>query len=167
MYCPNCGCENSKHQNFCRFCGFYLTETAKSLKLQRAFGERAYKLKKSDQIKRISNRVSESLLIGFISGLIVVLLVDADKTKLFLKYSIALYVIFQIGLWFVNYRQREETKRNMGERNEADETKNRAFETMETSKLLEEKTCEPAAAAAVTENSTELLFVENKTRKFE
>jgi Na+/melibiose symporter-like transporter len=36
-------------------------------------------------------------------------------------------------------------------------------EAKDTGKLLEEKTFEPAAT--ITENSTELLFVENKTQK--
>lgn len=166
MYCPNCGCENSKNQNFCRYCGLNLTDAAKSLKLQLSFGERAYKLQKSDKIKRISNRLNEILLIGLVVGFIAVFLTDIDKTKQFLKISIAVYLLFQIGLWFVNYLQKEETKRNVANEIEAGEAVNPVFETKETTQLLEEKKFEPALPT-ITENSTELLLVENKTRKFE
>ncbi len=165
MYCPNCGSENSKNQNFCRYCGLSLTDTAESLKSQLSFGERAYKLKKSDKIRRLSNRISEILLIGFILGFIAVFLIDTDKTKLYLKFSIATYIIFQIGVWVTNYLQKEETKRLAADEIPPNDFQNREFESKETKKLIEEKPFVPVPT--VTENSSELLLVENKTRKFE
>jgi hypothetical protein len=164
MYCPNCGCENNKNQNFCRYCGFNLTATAKSLRLQRAFGEKAYRLKKSDKIKRSMNQVSEILIIGFFFGLLSVFLLDAGKIGAFLKVSIGVYLAFQGVVRIIDYLQRAETKKNALVKTEEDRAEQREMESPETRRLIEER---PFAPAAVTEISTELLFVENKTRKFE
>ena len=164
MYCPNCGSENNQNQNYCRFCGFNLTETAKSLKLQRSFGERAYRLSKTDKIKRFINKVTEVLWVGFFLGLIVVFFIDPDRINAFLKFSLAVFSVFQILIIIFNYRQQEKTKTTISKETNSDAFENRKIESKVTQKLLEDKPFEPLSS--ITENPTELLAAEQKTRKF-
>lgn len=52
MFCPNCGASNNKKQNYCRFCGLNLQDTAKSLISQIVFGEDSNLAKSLSSVKR-------------------------------------------------------------------------------------------------------------------
>ena len=158
MYCPNCGSDNSKTQNYCRFCGLNLVQTGKSLKSQLAFGERSYRLNKSDRIKRLINQATDVLTIVFFAVLMTIFLLDADYLKTFLTISVAIYFSMQFLKLIVYYWQRSQVRENVA-------ASAKEFETKETNKLLEDKPFE-AIASPVREDSTRLLHVENKTRKF-
>ena len=162
MYCPNCGSDNKKTQNYCRFCGLNLVEIAKSLKNQLAFGEKAYALKKSDKLKRILSKTSVVLVTASFIGLIFVLLFDRSYLGLLAQYSLGVFLLLQL-LRFVIDKVSENI---VNKQNSAPADYSvRQFESKETRNLLEDKPFEPAAS--VVENSTELLHIENKTRKFD
>jgi hypothetical protein len=165
VYCPNCGSKNNKNQNFCRYCGFNLTETSKSLKLQLAFGERAYKLKKSDKVKRVLNGISDVLLAGFFIGLFAIVLFDGSKIGTFIKVSLIIYTIFQFAAWVINYFQRDESAKSIALEERANAVENYNLQPKKTNKLLEESSFEPIPS--ITENPTAILHADPKTRKFE
>lgn len=162
MYCPNCGSDNKKTQNYCRFCGLNLVETAKSLKTQLAFGEKACALKKSDNLKRVLSNTSVVLVTASFIGLILVLLFDRSYLGLLAQYSLGIFMLLQLLRFVI-----DKVGENIVNRQNpvAADDSVRQFESKKTGKLIEEKPFEPFGS--VVENSTELLAVENKTRKFE
>lgn len=162
MYCPNCGSDNTKHQNFCRFCGLNLVDTAQSLKLQLAFGEKAVSLKNSDKLRRILSKTSVGLVTASFIGLILVLLIDRSYLGLLAQYSLGIFMLLQLSRFVI-----DKFSENIVNKQNPVPAENSAaqFESKETNRLLEEKPFAPIGS--VVENSTELLHVENKTRKFE
>lgn len=162
MYCPNCGSDNKKTQNYCRFCGLNLVEIARSLKNQLAFGEKAYALKKSDKLKRILSKTSVVLVAASFIGLVLVLLVDRSYLGLLAQYSLGIFLLLQVLSFVIDKVSENTVNKQNPARAEYSVTQ---FESKETAKLLEDKPFEPIGS--IVENSTELLPVENKTRKFE
>lgn len=162
MYCPNCSAQNDKNQNFCRFCGLNLEETAKSLKHQLSFGQKAAKLKELDKLKRITGYTSICLIVFFVLGILALSFFDFDKTtfKSFIKISLGIYFVFYFSQKSMKYYQQQKTQDNSPH---TFPTEQSAFGSKETSKLLEEKSFIPISS--VTDNSTELLYTENQTRK--
>lgn len=161
MYCPNCSSQNNNNQNFCRFCGLNLEETAKSLKLQLSFGKKSQKLKKLDKINQIFNYTSICLIVSFVAGLFIFSYFDSfdrNSFKSFLKIALAIYFLFYFSQETTKYYQRQKTENDSNDLIEPTE-----LQSKKTSKLLEEKTFIPIST--VTENSTELLYTKNRTKK--
>lgn len=160
MFCPNCGSKNLIEQNFCRYCGLSLGETAKSLEKQLAFDEKAEQLKKLQRNKKINDFTSIALLVLFAT--VTFILIYFILTKAVFsgeKVFGGLIVIFFI-LEFASKMLKKWTNKR---KREVEELTQKEFGQKETTKLIEEKPFEPIQS--VTENSTELLFVENKTKK--
>jgi hypothetical protein len=160
MFCPNCGANNNKRQNYCRFCGLNLQESAKSLMNQIVFGEDSKSLKKLSSIKRVVDFTSTALIGMLVVGIAAYLFFfDPKFGKDLIKISLGVFFLLKTIQEIIGYFQRQarsENKRfepNVVER----------FESKETAKLLEEKPFEPVPS--VIENSTELFPAENKTRK--
>lgn len=162
MFCPNCGANNNKKQKYCRFCGLNLQDTARSLISQRVFGE------DSDLLKTLSstNRMVDFAAIALIGVLIAGVAAYYFFAPLFgenlVKVSLAIFFLLKIIQDIIRYFQRRERSKTQtnkfGQQTEQVESK-------ATVKFLEEKPFEPVPSAV--ENTTELLPVENKTRKFE
>ncbi len=166
MFCPNCGANNSTEQKFCRSCGLNLEKSAESLVEQMPSAQTANLLKHEKLIERFGNFALGGLgvigLIALTAGLyVLVTKLIITGTNIFAAILLISFFVFAIlSLIFVVFN--ETLKEKKQKINSA--LGNESAEKKDTAKLLEEKLFEPAAS--VTENSTELLFVENKTKKF-
>ena len=164
MFCPNCGAKNGKKQNYCRFCGLFLQDVAKSLASQLVFGVDSDLVKSLSSVKRILD-----LTIAAVAGMVIIsaaayFFFGSGFGKDAIKAGAVIFLLLQALMGAVGYYQRKKRsdskKTNKFEPNTIEQ-----FETKETNKLLEEKPFQPAAVVA--ENSTELFPIENKTHKFE
>lgn len=163
VFCPNCSAKNKIEQNFCRFCGFNLQDTTKSLVAQLSIDKNARQFNQLKLIKRLTDFASIGLAIivstGIIFSIYAILNHMVFSGKRVLLGLFLIYMIFEFVI-----RQIRRIKRSKIMKDEAKTNRlPNESEKWETAKLLEEKPFAPAAG--VTENSTELLFVENKTRK--
>ena len=160
MFCPNCGANNSKKQNYCRFCGLNLQDTAKSLTNQIVFGEDSKSLKRLSSVKRVVDFTSTALIGMLIVGIAAYLFFfDPKFGKDLIKISLGIFFLLKTIQEIIGYFQRRARSENKRFEPKVAEQ----FESKETAKLLEEKPFEPVPS--VVENSTELFPVENKTRK--
>ena len=161
MFCPNCGANNSKKQNYCRFCGLNLQDTAKSLMNQIVFGEDSKSLKRLSSVKWVVDFTSTALIGMLIVGIAAYLFFfDPKFGKDLIKISLGIFFLLKTIQEIIGYFQRRARSEN--KRFEPEKAAEQ-FESKETAKLLEEKPFEPVPS--VVENSTELFPVENKTRK--
>lgn len=159
VFCPNCGAKNTIEQNFCRFCGFNLQETAKSLAAQISFGKSARELKQLQLIKKFTDYGSTALTI--VVSIAIVFYAYVILTKMVFSGErvliglVILSMIYQFAMRHWRRIKRSRVKENNDEANLATQR--------ETAELLEEKPFAPATS--VTENPTELLYVDRKTQK--
>lgn len=159
VFCPNCGAKNKIEQNFCRFCGLNLQETAKSLAAQLSFGKNARELKQLQLIKKFTDygsiglTIIASIAIAFYAYVVVTKMVFSGKRVLLGLFLLSM--VFQFVMRHIRRIKRNKIRENNEEVN--------LTAQKETAKLLEEKPFAPAHG--VTENSTELLFSQNKTKK--
>jgi hypothetical protein len=164
MFCPNCGANNSTEQRFCRSCGLNLEKTAESFLEQLPTAESANLLKQTKLLEKFGN----FSLMGFATIILlgISVLVFTIFSKMVLSGANVLLGLFLIGfvifamlsLAYVIFNETLKEKRAKTNR-----VYNEELESKDTANLLEDKPFEPIPS--VTENSTELLFVENKTQK--
>jgi hypothetical protein len=166
MFCPNCGSNNSTEQKFCRSCGLNLEKSAESLIEQMPSAQSANLLRREKAIERFGSFALGGLGVVGIIGIaalswILVTKVVLTGTNVFAAVLLISFFVFAIlSLVFVVLNEslkEKKAKANPMLTNELNEAKN-------TGKLLEDKPFEPSAS--VVENSTELLYAENKTQKF-
>jgi len=167
MFCPNCGANNTTEQKFCRSCGLNLESSAASLLEQIPSAEAAKLLKREKNLEKFGNVAFG----GF--GLVIAIAVAALVYWIFAKMVLsgenifggillmAFMIFAALTLAYVVFK--EDLKERKQKTNPT--LKNEMAETLETGKLLEEKPFEPARS--VTENTTDLLPVESKTRKLD
>jgi hypothetical protein len=169
IFCPNCGANNNIEYNFCRFCSFHLQETTASLTAQLSSGKNAGQLKKLEWIKRFSDLATSGLIFSAVPALLIYFYTLFTKTNFAgVKVFYALVVIFLVLEGVMAYLRRTNTlgyAEELSRKNSLAQNDLEKLEKRETAKLLEEKPFQPIAS--ITENSTELLFVENNTRKLE
>jgi len=166
IFCPNCSANNKIEQNFCRFCGLSLQETAKSLVAQLSSDKKAGRLKKLGLIKKLSDFASNGLVVIVSAGILVYIYVILTKMVFSgERVLFGLVLIFMILQYVIGYIRRKNTVGYWEEVTKTNSLTQNELKKMETAKLLEEKPFEPVSS--VTENSTKLLFVENKTKKLE
>jgi hypothetical protein len=164
VFCPNCSAKNKIEQNFCRFCGFNLQETKKSLAAQLSVDKTARNFNQLKLIKRLTDFASIGLIIIVSTGAI--LFVYAILNHMVFsgrRVLLGLFLIYMIFQFVIRQIRRITRRKILADEAKTSPLKSES-ETKETAKLLEEKSFMPAAAS-VTENSTELLFAENKTKK--
>lgn len=166
MFCPNCGANNATEQNYCRACGLNLEDAAKSLLAQIPSAESATLLRHEKMIDRFGMFALGGLgvvaLIALTAGLwYLVTKVIIGGTNVFAVILLVSFFVFAIfSLIFVVFNEslkEKKAKLKTPEKNE--------LSAPQTSKLLADKPFE--SVKSVVEHSTELLPVENKTRKFE
>jgi len=167
MFCPNCGANNSTEQKFCRSCGLNLEQTALSLLEQIPSAESAGLLKRQKNLEKFGNIAFG----GF--GIVLLIAVSAIIYLIFTKVILSgnsvfggilliAFIVFAIlTLTYVAFN--EDLKERMQKTNPS--LNNELAEKRDTAKLLEEKLFEPVSS--VTENSTELLYTKNKTKKLQ
>jgi hypothetical protein len=176
IFCPNCGANNNIEYNFCRFCSFHLQETTASLTAQLSSGKNVGQLKKLEWIKRLSDLSSSGLIFSAVPAILIYLYTAITKTPFAgIKVFYALVVGFVIMESVMFYLRRTNTlgyaeelsRKNSLAQNDLKKSekpeKAEKLEKRETAKLLEEKPFEPVSS--VTENTTDLLYAEQKTRK--
>jgi len=165
MFCPNCGANNSTEQKFCRSCGLNLEKTAESMLEQIPSAESAKLLKRERNLEKFGNIALGGFGIVLLTGIIAIIYLIITKVILsgnsvFGGIMLIAFIIFaSLSLAYVAFN--EDLKERKQKTNPT--LKNELAEKQDTAKLLEEKPFEPVGS--VTENSTELLFVENKTTK--
>jgi len=167
MFCPNCGANNSTEQKFCRSCGLNLEKTAETLLEQIPSAESAKLFKRERNLEKFGSIAFGGfglVILTAISAIIYLII-----TKMILTGSsvfggillIAFLVFAALTLAYVGFN--EDLKERKQKANPS--LKSELTEKQETEKLLEEKYFEPVPS--VTENTTDLLYAESKTRKFE
>lgn len=167
MFCPNCGANNSTEQKFCRSCGLNLERTAESLLEQMPSAESAKLLKRERNLEKFGNIAFGGFGIVLLTGIGAI--IYYIFTKMILSgeniiggiFIIAFMIFAALTLTYVAFRE------DLKERKEKAKPalKNELSEKRETGKLLEDKPFEPIPS--VTENTTDLLYAEQKTRKLE
>lgn len=167
MYCPNCGANNTTEQNFCRACGLNLEDTAKSLLAQIPSAETANLLKREQMLEKFGNfafggfGVVLLIAVGGIIYAIVQGMILSGKQP-WVGVLLTAFIIFAVlTLAYVVFNEDLKEKKKKLSR----QAQKELAEPKTTGKFLEEKPFEPVPS--VVENSTELLAVEQKTRKFE
>jgi len=162
MFCPNCGKETNE-QKFCRDCGIKVEKIFKVLVEEIQEREKSSIEKRNDLFRKLGF-ISLSLLFGLIFSYIFYLAVYY-KFLIFGKEAmgaIGLIVMILLGILALvffnlpNFFDRKEVSEQFSNDKEIEKARI-------TEKLLSEGNFE--SVSSVTENSTELLFAENKTRK--
>ncbi|MGI9055006.1 MAG: zinc-ribbon domain-containing protein [Pyrinomonadaceae bacterium] len=167
MFCPNCGANNIIGQKFCRSCGLNLEQTAISLLEQIPSSESAGLLKRQRNLEKFGNIAFGGLglvlltAVGVVFYFIITRMILSGLNVFFGILLIAFLSFALLSLVYVVFNEiLKEGKQKMNP------TRTKEFsEKLDTGKLLEEKPFE--TVPSVIEDSTELLFAKNKTRKFE
>ena len=107
MFCPNCGANNNKKQNYCRFCGLNLRDTAKSLTNQLVFGEDTNLLKTLSSVKRIVDFASTALVGVLAIGVVAYLFFEQGFGKDLMKISLGVFFLLKIVQEIIGYYQRQ------------------------------------------------------------
>lgn len=167
MFCPNCGANNSTEQKFCRACGLNLEKSVESLLEQIPTAESANLLKYQRNVDRFGTFALAGLSLTVLVGVGAFLWNVIEKyllsgTNIYKALFVSAFVFFGIlSLIFVILNEiAKDKKKDI----EVDSKENAIAAERETAKLLEEKPFQPIPSAV--ENTTELLLVENETRKF-
>ena len=167
MFCPNCSAGNNTEQKFCRSCGLNLEQTALSLLEQIPSAESARLLKRRNNLEKFGTFAFGGFGIVLLTAIGAIIYLIFTKfilsgNSVFAGILLTAFVIFaglSIAYVFFNEDLKERKQR-------AGPTLNNELDrTFRTDKLLMENEFGPLPS--VTENSTDLLYAENKTRKFE
>ena len=167
VFCPNCSAKNKIEQKFCRACGLNLEKAAESMLEQLPSASSANLLKRERMLEKFGTIAWGGfgtvilIAVGGIIYAIITGMILSGKQPWAGVLLVAFIVFAALSLAYVflneSLMEKKQKLKSLGA-NELIETKN-------TANLLEEKPVEPAAS--VTENSTELLLVENKTQKLQ
>ena len=163
MHCPNCGSRNKKHQNYCRYCGLHLPDIEKLFLSQLVFGEDTKQLKRLRSAGKLIDYVQILLIVLFALGIFKLATTDFDGGKDLVKLSLVSFMLLLAADGILGYFQRQSLKTNR--RDVITSTEEGKFEARETVRLIEEKPFYPVPS--VTDASTELLFVDNKSNRSE
>lgn len=164
MYCPNCGAQNKKKQNYCRYCGLSLREVEKSYLSQLVFGEETKQTKTFRNVRKFVDYTEILLVVSVVVAFLTLYFSGYPGKIRFSPIGIGMIFLFDIIRRIVRYFEQKSLRKNTGHKF-SEEQKQNEFEERETAKLIEEKEFIPAAS--VTENSTRLLYTENKADKSE
>jgi zinc-ribbon domain len=165
MFCPNCGVENRSEQNYCRSCGLKLDTISQLVSEQFPTKEYAALQKRKELFEKLG--LFSLSIFGFL-GFLFLLVAGYYKIILFgadvvLAAALAAFIGFGLlAVFFFNYPKLFMKFEKINPR--LSPTEESAMTGQPNSNLIEDKPFEPVPS--VTEDSTELLSVENKTRKF-
>jgi hypothetical protein len=165
MFCPNCAAQNEVTQHYCRTCGLKLDAIAEDLSSQRP----------SEEFTRLLQRKRRFELLGVLctstAGIIGLCMLIAvafyykmqwvGPELLFRSAGIALALFALASIFFFSYPKLAKKFDKLNTR--LTSPPKGEFEAVTTRNLIEERPFEPVPS--VTEDSTELLPIRNKTRK--
>lgn len=165
MYCPNCAKENAAEQKFCRNCGLNLEASAESLREQLSQADFISATKISKFFETLGKLgfggLFGVLLVGIallINLLINKFLLSGQTDKIIIGILLLVFLFSAIlALAYVIFQEHLKEKRKG-----ANPIMQNEIAAKDTAKLLEEKPFEPISS--VTENTTNLLFVESKIK---
>lgn len=167
MFCPNCANKIENEQNFCRFCGLKIASIMQIVAEQNPDNEFLILQKRKELFDKLG--VFALICFGGIGisylfyKIIYYKMILFGENVMFWSAFLAFVVFGLAAVFFFNYPKFFISEKLNELREKTAETEKNQIGA-ETNKLLNESHFEPAS---VTENSTELLAVENKTRKFE
>jgi predicted amidophosphoribosyltransferase len=154
MYCPNCGAQNNKKQNFCRYCGLHLQEIEKAFANQMVFGDETERLKRLRSVRRMVEAATFFAAVLLVIGVISRVFLDAHTGRYLITAGLLAFVIAQLVRGANSYLHRRTPRQNVGDRR-AEAANDVLADVPDTSKLLEDKPFAPAAS--VTERTTREL----------
>lgn len=165
MFCPNCGATNTTEQKFCRTCGLNLEKTSESLLRQIPSAQSANLRRQEKLLEKFGNIAFGGFGVVLLTGVAAIIYVVITKfvlsgTNIFAGILLTAFVIFAaLALAYVIFAESiKEKKQKIGFQAGKESEK-----AKDTAKLLEEKPFDPVRS--VTENSTELIYVESETKK--
>jgi len=167
MFCPNCAAKNSTDQSFCRACGMNLEQAATALAEQFPDNARSEIDRKEQRLERFGKIVFGGF--GIVVGVAILGILYAIVTKFILAGDqpvvgviLALFVVFAaLALtWVV---MNEDLKEKRKKRHSSVETPDQLAAKPVTNQLLQE--AEATVVNSVIEDTTDLLPIENRTRK--
>jgi hypothetical protein len=166
MFCPNCGAENRVEQNYCRSCGLKLDAIVQMVSEQFPTEEYAAMQRRKERFEKLG-LVSLSLFAFLAFALVFgwaayvkIILFGADV--IFGAAFVAMFVFGLLSVVFFNYPKMFMNFDKVNHRLPA--SADAELKPTTTARLIEERPFEPVPS--VTEDSTDLLPVESKTRKF-
>ncbi|HEX8130347.1 MAG TPA: hypothetical protein VF527_14680 [Pyrinomonadaceae bacterium] len=130
---------------------------------QVVFGEDSDLIKSLSSVKRVMDSASTALIGVLMVCIVAYLFIDPGFSKDVVKISLGVFFLLKTIQEVIGYFQRRE--RSKAGANKFERSRTEELESKETVRVLEGKSFEPAQS--VVENSTELLPIENKTRKLE
>lgn len=166
MFCPNCGSKNATEQKFCRTCGLNLESSARSLVEQMPPARSASLTKREQAIEKFGTVAFTGLGLVLLTGVLgllyyIFMLNIWNGRNIPLGIMLMLLVVFGAMALTYIYMVASEDGKKMGFNPAMPREIDKGADT---GKLIEEGNFEPAS---VVERTTDLLHVENKTRKFE
>jgi len=160
MYCPNCGAQNKKKQNFCRYCGLHLQDIEKTFLNQLVFGVETERLKSLRNARKLTDSAQMFSVFMLVIGILALIFSDSNIGKVLLTAGLLSFFLGQAFREIFGYLQRQKSVRNEI-RNISNDAEQREFQTMKTNKLIEEKPFTPASS--ITERETELLYADRNS----
>ena len=166
MYCPNCANKIEPEQKFCRFCGLKVSSIVQIVAEQDPDNELIVLQRRKEVFEKLG--VFALVCFGSIGisylfyKIIYYKMLLFGENAIFWSAFLAFIVFGLLAVFFFNYPKFFMNEKLSELKEKMAESETNQIEA-ETNKLLNESRFEPAS---VTENSTELLAVEQKTRKF-
>jgi hypothetical protein len=167
MFCPNCANKIEIEQKFCRYCGLKISSIVQIVSGQNPDNEFLVLQKRKELFDKFG--VFALVCFGSIGisylfyKIIYFKMILFGESAIFWSAFIAFIVFGLLAVFFFNYPKFFMNEKLSELKEKMSDAENNQIGA-ETKKLLSESRFEPAS---VTENSTELLAVEQKTRKFE
>ncbi len=159
MYCHNCGAQNKRKQNFCRYCGLHLQDIEKTFSNQLVFGEETKRLKNLRNVRQLTDSAQFFSFVTLVTGILALIFFDAKIGKVLITAGLLSFFLAQAIREIFGYFQRQSSGKKI-ERDLSNEAELRELKARETNKLIEERPFVPAAS--VSERETELFVVDRK-----
>jgi hypothetical protein len=163
MYCPNCAAENRSEQNYCRCCGLRLDAISQFVGEQFPTKEYAALQKRKELFEKLglfSLSMFGFLLFALVFAKAVYYKIILFGEEIIFGAGFAAFVIFGLlSVFFFNYPKLFMKFDKLNPRLSPQDDRE---VSRQTGKLIEDRPFEPIGS--VTDDSTELLSVKNKTK---
>ena len=163
MYCPNCGSQNKKKQNFCRFCGLHLQDIEKTFASQLVFGDDTKRLKHLRTVRQTTDTAQMFAGVMLAVGIVGLIFFDPRSGKAWITAGLLSFFIAQLVRAVSGYLQRRSPRQNVAYPDaEAAAPAGEVAGARETNRLIEDRPFTPAQS--IVENTTRQLRHEARER---